>query len=62
MEVTYMAVKEKELKKVECSPECGFVVQDHDEKELIEIVKHHVKKAHGKKMKDDEVRGMIKPA
>lgn len=55
-------VKEKELKKVECDPACGFMIKDHDEKELIEMVKKHVKKAHGKDLTDKEIKEKIKTA
>lgn len=55
-------VKEKELKKVECDPMCGFMIKDHDEKELIEMVKKHVKNTHGKDLSDKEIREKIKPA
>lgn len=52
----------KELKKVECDPLCGFMVRTHDEKELIEIVKAHAKKAHNMTVSDKEVKDKMKAA
>jgi predicted small metal-binding protein len=34
------------LKSVSCDPQCGFMVQSHDEKELTDIVIAHAKNAH----------------
>jgi predicted small metal-binding protein len=51
-----------DLKKVECDPKCGFMVQSHDEKELIEIVKQHAKKHHEKTVSDEDVKKMMKNA
>ena len=53
---------EMALKSVSCAPECGFMLRDHDEKELIDMVKMHVSKTHSKNVSDDEVRGMMKTA
>ena len=53
-------MKSTDLNKVSCDPMCGFSVQSHDEKELISFVMEHVKNAHGKKMSEAEVRGMMK--
>ena len=50
------------LKSVSCSPECGFMVRSHDEKELVSVVKEHAKKAHNMEMSDKEVMGMMKDA
>jgi predicted small metal-binding protein len=50
-----------ELHMVECAPECGFKVQDHNTNELTEIVKLHGKTSHGKTFTDKEVQGMMKP-
>ena len=46
---------------IECAPECGFKVQDHNTAELTEIVKLHAAKSHSKKMSDKEIQSMIKP-
>jgi predicted small metal-binding protein len=50
------------LKKVECDPQCGFVVQSHDEKEVIEVAKQHAKKAHQMDITDNDVKKMMKDA
>lgn len=58
-EVIYMApqVKEKKLlKQINCGPECGFMIRSHDEKEIIEITRKHVKQFHGMDMSEQEVR------
>jgi predicted small metal-binding protein len=58
-EVTTMAEK---LKIVECDPKCGFLVQSHDEKELIEIAVQHAEKSHNLKITEKDVKGMMKDA
>ena len=50
------------LEKIECDPRCGFMVRSHDEKELIDLTKLHVKMQHNKEVTDDSLRGMIKVA
>ena len=47
------------LKSVSCPPECGFMCRTHDEQELIEIVKAHVLKSHGKALTDDQVKSLM---
>jgi len=51
-----------DLKKIECDPGCGFLVRSHDEREIIDITKSHVKKQHKKDVTDDDLRPMIKTA
>jgi predicted small metal-binding protein len=58
-EVRTMAGK---LKKLECDPKCGFVIQSHDEKEVIDIAIKHAKKAHSMDVSEKEARGMMKDA
>jgi len=48
------------LKSVSCTPECGFMVRSHDEKELSAIVIDHAKKQHGKTMTEKDVKPMMK--
>ena len=62
MEMPKGLKEKKKLMKVECDPECGFMVRDHDEKELIEMVKRHSKKFHDKEMTDKEIRADIEEA
>ena len=45
---------------VECAPECGFKVLDHNSKELTEIVKLHASKSHNKNMSEKEIQSMMK--
>lgn len=48
------------FKKVECDPPCGFTVKSHDEREVIELVKQHAKKAHKMDLAEKDIRGKIK--
>jgi predicted small metal-binding protein len=50
------------LKKVECDPKCGFVVQSHDEKEIVEIALQHAKKSHNMEITEKDVKDMMKDA
>ena len=52
----------EKLKKIECDPKCGFMVQSHEEKELIEIAKEHAKKFHNLTATDEQVKAMMKDA
>ncbi len=51
-----------ELKSVSCDPQCGFMVQSHDEKELTDIVIAHAKKAHNMDITANDVKAKMKPA
>lgn len=42
-------VMEAPLKKLECDPKCGFMIQSHDEKEIIDVSLKHAKEKHGLK-------------
>jgi predicted small metal-binding protein len=48
------------LKSVSCDPQCGFMVQSHDEKELTDIVVAHAKSAHNMDVKAEDVKGKMK--
>jgi predicted small metal-binding protein len=50
------------LKKIECDPQCGFAVQSHDEKELIEIAREHAKKFHNITATEEQAKAMMKDA
>ncbi len=52
----------QKLIKIECDTSCGFMIKGRDEKELIEIVKIHAKKAHNMTVTDKEVKDKIKDA
>jgi predicted small metal-binding protein len=56
-----MTMAEK-LKKVECDPKCGFLVQSHDEKEIVEIAMQHAKKSHNMQITEKDVKEMMKDA
>lgn len=45
---------------VQCDPPCGFMVKSHDEKEVIEIVTQHAKKAHNLTISEKDVRDKMK--
>lgn len=44
---------------ISCDPECSFVVQSHDEEEVIGFAKAHLRTAHDKTMSDSEIGEMI---
>ena len=48
------------MMRVSCEPECGFMVQTHDKKELVGIVKAHVKNMHKKNISEADVMKMAK--
>jgi predicted small metal-binding protein len=50
----------EELKKIECDPACGFSVQSHDEREVIEIAKKHAKEKHDMDATDQQLKDMVK--
>jgi predicted small metal-binding protein len=50
------------LKKIECDPKCGFAVQSHDQKELIEIAREHAKKFHNMTATEEQIKAMMKDA
>lgn len=46
----------QQLKQINCGPECGFLMRSHDEKEIIEATKKHVKQFHGQDMSEAEIK------
>lgn len=51
---------EQELKRISCDPLCGFSVQSHDENEVLEIAKNHVRNTHpDKNYTDEEYRSRL---
>jgi len=50
------------LKKIECEPQCGFLVRSHDEKELVRIAKEHAEKAHKMTVSEKDIKEMMKAA
>ncbi|HUJ19587.1 MAG TPA: DUF1059 domain-containing protein [Nitrospirota bacterium] len=53
---------ETKLKKVECDPKCGFMIQSHDEKEIVQIATQHAKKSHNMTISEKDVKEMMKDA
>ncbi|MFH1183288.1 MAG: DUF1059 domain-containing protein [Candidatus Moraniibacteriota bacterium] len=51
---------EKELKRISCDPECGFVVQSHDETEAMDIARKHAKDKHNMDVSDEDLKGKMK--
>jgi predicted small metal-binding protein len=50
------------LKKLACDPKCGFMIQSHNEKEIIDIAIQHAKKSHNMQVTEKEAKAMIKDA
>ncbi len=48
------------FKKVECESPCGFTVKSHDEKEVIEFVRQHAKKAHNMDISEKDIRSKMR--
>jgi predicted small metal-binding protein len=59
-EMTKAKTENSPVMTVSCGPECGFSCSSRNEKELISIVKSHVKNIHKKSISDKDVKGMIK--
>ncbi len=55
-----MSIMTGTFKKVECDPPCGFTVKSHDEREVIDLVKQHAKKAHKMELAEKDIRSKIK--
>jgi len=51
---------EGKLHSVTCDPNCGFMIQSHDEQEVIGITKTHAKSKHNDDLSDEQVKGMMK--
>jgi predicted small metal-binding protein len=52
-------MKEK-MASITCDPSCGFMVRSHDEHEVVDFAKSHVKKAHKMNTSDAELKKMVK--
>lgn len=42
--------------------DCGFMVRDYNQKELVQLVQTHVNTTHNKTVSEKDVLGMAKPA
>lgn len=49
----------QELKQIKCDDMCGFMVRSHDEKEMLEIARNHVKNVHKMTVTEADLKGRI---
>jgi predicted small metal-binding protein len=47
---------DQKLYKISCDPNCGFQVQGHDEKEVINMAIQHAKDQHQENLSEDDAR------
>ena len=57
-----MATRAQTLKRIECAPECGFIVQSHDEREVLSVARTHTYVAHGKDYSLADLRASLRSA
>ena len=51
----------KKLRQISCDPACGFMVQSHDEMEVLKMAREHAKKNHKElKVTDAGLKKMMK--
>ncbi|MCL5432545.1 MAG: DUF1059 domain-containing protein [Patescibacteria group bacterium] len=50
---------DKKLMTVECDPMCGFMIRSHDEDEVVDTTKSHLKKIHNQEISDEEAKKQI---
>lgn len=50
---------DQELKQIQCDDMCGFMVRSHDEKEMLEIAKAHVKNVHKMTVTDTDLKARV---
>ncbi len=53
---THTKEKKHQLKQIDCGPECGFLIRSHDEKEIVDIARKHVKQFHGMDMSEQDIK------
>jgi len=58
----HMEEAPRSLFKVECVPDCGFMVRSHDREELVNAATHHTKRIHNQDVPQAEIENMIQPA
>lgn len=51
---------DKQLKEIDCDPECGFMIKSHDEKEVIMVAKEHAKSKHDMDVSDKDMQKKMK--
>lgn len=49
----------QDLKQIKCDDMCGFMVRSHDEKEMLEIAKNHVKNVHKMTVTDTDLKARM---
>lgn len=49
-----------QLYQVECAPECGFLIRDHDQTEIVPILITHCVNTHSNALSAEEARKLIK--
>lgn len=49
----------QDLKQIQCDDMCGFMVRSHDEKEMLEIAKTHVKNVHKMTVTDTDLKARM---
>lgn len=47
---------EEKLKRIACDPTCGFMVQSHDEMEVMDIARKHAKEKHNMDVTDEHLK------
>ncbi len=52
----------RDLWKVECDPDCGFLIRSHDRNELVNAATFHTKQIHSMDLPPAEIENLIKPA
>ena len=50
----------EELYRIECDPDCGFLIQSHDQSEALDIAQRHVQDIHKKDLSLEELRSSMK--
>ena len=50
------------LWKIECEPDCGFLIRSHDESEVVTAGLSHVNKVHKMNTTAQEIKGKIERA
>jgi predicted small metal-binding protein len=52
----------KQLYKIACGPDCGFLIRSHDQDEVVRTALAHDKGAHKGKATEAEMRKAVEPA
>lgn len=56
-------VMKEGLKSISCDPVCGFLLQSHDEQEILDLTMMHAKNAHpDMNVTEDVIKGKITDA